>query len=854
MQIMKIFQQFFSVKNKNSANVGILTYDASINYGAHLQAWALTEKVREYGYYPKILRWGCHYINTLGVEFDNMKPFRDKYFPRTNMCYTEDELEKEILNFDKIIIGGDQVFRNWETTEDLPVLRYYGDFVSGNKTLASFSASFGTDTFNGDDYLVNECRKLLKRFDKISVREKSGVDILNNTFGVEGAKVLDPVFLQPESAYIKLIENAGLNSQSADDYIAYMCLGEQLGLCEINPDFVKRFDGEKFINVSNDGTGNYNSVETWLNYVKNSKFVITDSFHCLAFAIIFHKPFMVVDRDFGGNARIDDILSKFNLEYLRRNSLTDIVPEDLNLGIDWQKVDGIIAQEKQKSENFLQSILEIKPKYKEPYINNELRVIREKYEKIYTAKLKDLKKQRIKNTVSKIFSVKNQYSENYRHKIITILGLKIKVRQKLKHLIPNMVTTNSKNFKTVHYLIAMLKAYGIHNIISSPGCQNAMFNLIVQDDDYFNCYSVTDERSAAFMASGIAEETGEPVVITCTGSSASRNYVPALTEAYYRSVPVIAIPFYNRASNEYNLAAQFTDRSITQKDIKTVQVKLPEIHDYIDKTRVLTYLNAAISEAKYNKKPVIIECPSIMDFSVIDKSLPDDIWKTEFINDIKNTDKDYLKNKNIAVFIGSHSKFTAKEQEALSNFALSCNAPVFCDHTSNYKGKNKILSARAITAHHLKKPDLIIDIGGVTGDYFARGLFDNAEIWRISPKGKFNCRYDLPVTKTFVVSEKTFFSLMKNDFLPVGRYFSKVQGAVKNINIPELPLSNYLIIQNLAKYIPEHSVLHHGVSNTKRGMNFFDFSNTIDISCNVGVCGIDGAVSIGCRRTCRHKP
>lgn len=433
----------------------------------------------------------------------------------------------------------------------------------------------------------------------------------------------------------------------------------------------------------------------------------------------------------------------------------------------------------------------------------------------------------------KVFSVANEYSNGNKRKVITLAGVRIKIKRE------NETEVKSS---TVHYLIAMLKAYGIHNIISSPGCQNAMFNLIVQDDDYFNCYSVTDERSAAFTASGIAEETGEPVVITCTGSSASRNYIPALTEAFYRNVPIIAIPFYNRASNEYNLAAQFTDRSITQKDIKTVQVKLPEIQDDIDKKRVLTYLNAAIFEAKYNKKPVIIECPSVLNFSVINKTLPDNIWKTELIEDIKNTDKDYLKNKNIAVFIGSHSKFTEEEQEALSNFAISYNAPVFCDHTSNYKGKNKILSARASIVH-ISTPDLIIDIGGVTGDYFARGLFDNAEIWRISPKGKFNCRYDLPVTKIFAMKEILFFNRMCNETKSNSRYSLTVQTAVDGINISELPLSNCLIIQNLAKYLPKNCILHHGVSNTKRAINFFDFSDTIDISCNVGVCGIDGVVS-----------
>lgn len=399
-------------------------------------------------------------------------------------------------------------------------------------------------------------------------------------------------------------------------------------------------------------------------------------------------------------------------------------------------------------------------------------------------------------------------------------------------------------YYTVNYLIQMLKAYNIKNIISSPGCQNAMFNLLVQDDEFFNCISVTDERSAAYMATGIAEELNEPVVITCTGATASRNWIPALTEAYYRNVPVIAIPFYNRASNECNLAAQFVNRKITQNDIKAMQVKLPEIADDIDKKQVLTFLNAAITTAKYGKKPVIIESPSNLFFECLEdyKHFPTDIWSSEFVENITNEHFDELLNKNVAVFIGSHKKFSIEEENALSGFAKSWNIPVFCDHTSNYHGENKILSARAEILQ-IKHPDLIIDIGDVTGDYFSRGLYNNAQVWRISPEKIFKCRYDVPVTKTFVTSEKEFFTRLKNNGNSTQNYYSEIEQCIKNAKIPDLPLCNYLIVQNLSKYIPENSILHHGVSNTKRGMNFFDFSNSLDTSCNVGVCGIDGAVS-----------
>ena len=87
-------------------------------------------------------------------------------------------------------------------------------------------------------------------------------------------------------------------------------------------------------------------------------------------------------------------------------------------------------------------------------------------------------------------------------------------------------------YNTLHYIISELKSYGIKYIVASPGTQNSTFNGIVQDDPFFKCFSVVDERSAAYVALGIAEESGEPVVITCTGATAARNYMSAMTEAW----------------------------------------------------------------------------------------------------------------------------------------------------------------------------------------------------------------------------------------------------------------------------------------------------------------------------------
>ena len=98
--------------------------------------------------------------------------------------------------------------------------------------------------------------------------------------------------------------------------------------------------------------------------------------------------------------------------------------------------------------------------------------------------------------------------------------------------------TAARNTQIVLYL---LKAHGIRKVIASPGTQNMSLVLSMQQDPFFEMYSAADERSAAYMACGLSAESGEPVVLSCTGATASRNYVPGLTEAFYCNITVVEI-------------------------------------------------------------------------------------------------------------------------------------------------------------------------------------------------------------------------------------------------------------------------------------------------------------------------
>lgn len=342
-EVKILLNKKINIKNKK---VLVLTYDWSLNYGAKLQTFALQKYLEQYGVKVSILNYMSLSNIGLYIESDIRNVFCEKYLNKTSKCYIESELEKQLRYYDYIIIGGDQVFRNFSWWGDeLPLLRYYGDFVYGKKVLASFGASFGKDSFDGDEKLVNECKKLLKRFDKIAVREKSGVDLLRNVFDIEDAiEVCDPVFLLTSKDYMKLIDFK-LCKKISEDYVAYMHLSDlDNNKNTINEKLLENLKNEKIIDINLDENRQLRTVEEWLYYIANSKFVITDSFHCVAFAIIFNKPFIVVNREFGGKSRIDNILSNLGLNYCWRNSLEEISQEDLNLKIDWNVINKIIEQ------------------------------------------------------------------------------------------------------------------------------------------------------------------------------------------------------------------------------------------------------------------------------------------------------------------------------------------------------------------------------------------------------------------------------------------------------------------------------------------------------------------------------
>ncbi len=292
-----------------------------------------------------------------------------------------------------------------------------------------------------------------------------------------------------------------------------------------------------------------------------------------------------------------------------------------------------------------------------------------------------------------------------------------------------MATYYYSDERNVQLLVALLKARGIRYVVASPGTTNINFVWSVQYDSFFKVFSAVDERHAAYLACGIATETNEPVVLSCTGATASRNYFPALTEAYYRKLPILAVTSRLPLTDVGNLVAQVLDRSTPPRDtvVYSTQCDIPTT-DGAARACELTLNKALIALTRHGGGPVHIDLETHYSRTFSTQQLP----PARVIQHVMPTATSWPtlpENKRIAIWVGAHRRFTPEEQSALEAFVLSHNAIVLTDKTSNYTGAGRIEAAflcsqkrRAMPELSALVPEFIIHLGEVSGDYPTTGM------------------------------------------------------------------------------------------------------------------------------------
>ena len=340
----------------NKKNCMILNLWACRNYGAILTSFGVQCLFENIGYSPKVINYFPtffakeHYKNTFTQKFV------EKYFHLTQEIKSIDDFNKLNQECSNFVVGSDQVW-NFDITkthhENASEWVYLLDFVKSNAKKISYSASFGVNEFPKFDYSRRFYKHYLTQFDAISVRENSGIEILKNTFNIDGVQLIDGAFHIPKSMLDELTQGY----EKKEKYVGYFSLPGDTFTKEhekylknlaklLNLPFKRMAFDEKI------------SVEEWLAFIKNSDFFVTGSYHASVFAILFNKPFLQVKHK-TTQARFESLY-----EVLNMNSPAICIDEALNIdkiqnamNIEWESVNLKISEEVKKAQEWVLAVL-----------------------------------------------------------------------------------------------------------------------------------------------------------------------------------------------------------------------------------------------------------------------------------------------------------------------------------------------------------------------------------------------------------------------------------------------------------------------------------------------------------------
>lgn len=397
--------------------------------------------------------------------------------------------------------------------------------------------------------------------------------------------------------------------------------------------------------------------------------------------------------------------------------------------------------------------------------------------------------------------------------------------------------------RNAQMLIYLLKAHGVKKIVVSPGATNVCFVASIQTDSFFEIYSSADERSAAYIACGLAAESEEPVAISCTGATASRNYVPALTEAFYRKLPVLAITSSRALYKIGQLEDQVTDRTCPMRDIALLSVQIPTIHTSEEEHAYGVQMNRAILELqRHSGGPVHINLVTTYDWNYN----VTEIRPVKVINRICLGDSfPEIRNGKIGIFVGSHGTWSEELEALVDAFCEKYNAVVHCDVTGNYRGKYGIPTSFAhYYTPEIRNLDLMIHLGEIAGMHPSAAP---NEVWRVNPDGEIRDTFH-KLRYVYEMREEDFFRHYVNcpgEGIGATSFYEEWRRQRENIlaKLPELPFSNAWIAQFSGSYLPENAVLHFGILNSLRSWNLVDIPKSVLAYSNTGGYGIDGCVS-----------
>ena len=347
--------------------IGILSLVLHSNYGGILQSYALQTVLERMGHGVIVLNRNRDLHRTISQEIRSYVKYlakkfllgrnviyksanqqnKERYEREVNTCaFIEKYIHTRMVNgitnelfreMDAVIVGSDQVWRpcyfkeQWNTSIEDAYLRFLADW---NIKRISYAASFGTDDWEYNEEETQKCMHLLQKFNAVSVREQSGIELCEKFLGRKDAKwVLDPTMLLSKEDYEKLIPK---DKNASGDLMCYV-LDDNPAVSSLIKRVAEEGNYKAFYansRVKDAKLSIQPPVEQWLAGFRDARLVITDSFHACVFSILFHKPFIVIGNRKRGYSRFESLLRQFGLENRLIENETQFAPSLLKPLLD----------------------------------------------------------------------------------------------------------------------------------------------------------------------------------------------------------------------------------------------------------------------------------------------------------------------------------------------------------------------------------------------------------------------------------------------------------------------------------------------------------------------------------------
>lgn len=414
----------------------------------------------------------------------------------------------------------------------------------------------------------------------------------------------------------------------------------------------------------------------------------------------------------------------------------------------------------------------------------------------------------------------------------------------------------------VQLLAETLKSFGIENIVLSPGSRNGALATHFTHHPDFKTYSIVDERSAGFVALGMAQQTRKPVVVCCTSGSALVNYYPAVTEAFYQNVPLIVLS----ADRPEHLVDNFDGQTIRQKNVLDLHTyhstQLTENEDTQSLTDNLGLIKKAIANCLQNSGPVHINMPfsePLYEFQdsidiQFDKISVPTKEKTEI--DFNSFHKKWNNATKKLVLVGMQFP-DEKLNEWIYKLADDDSVVVLTETTSNLHSSrffNKIdsviFSLSNETLENLK-PEILLTIGQNVVSKKVKSFIRNhkpQQHWHLDEfwqPDTYQCLTDKIQSNPIEFLEEFVPKIIQQE----SHYFNdwnsiRIEKEISQKEFAEnQPFSDFKVFEKLIQTYPENAQIHYGNSSAIRYAQLFDHNSSNEIFCNRGTSGIDGSTS-----------